>query len=225
MSLRAALRTSLQDFYFNSWRLAPANLVWGVVFVAALFAGPLTLLGMGLLVLLAVPTAGLYRVGALIARGEPAAFSDFVGGMRRYGPTALIVALGVTILAFVFTTNVLVGLQAGNPLGWFISAMALWGDVGLVLLLTTFWPILVDPHREGVGLRRRLALAGLVVIGRPLRIVPLAIVVAALLVVSSVLFAAILLVTIAYIGIVSSRVVLPVVDEVEARLPEAHRAR
>ena len=43
MSLRAALRQSLHDFYFNSWRLAPANLVWGAVLILVLLSsGPLT---------------------------------------------------------------------------------------------------------------------------------------------------------------------------------------
>jgi hypothetical protein len=225
MSLGAALRQALRDFYFNSWRLAPANLLWGVILVVAIFAGPLTLLGSALLIGLAVPTAGLYRMGALIARGEPAAFSDFTGGMRRFGPAALAVAAGAAILALVFTTNVLVGLGESNPLGWFISALALWGDVGLVMLLTAFWPILVDPDREGLGLRARLALAGLAVIGRPVRMLVLTLVVLVLLAVSTVLFAAIVLISVAYIALVSSRVVLPLVDEVEARLPEARRVR
>ena len=225
MTIRSALRVSLQDFYFNSWRLAPANLVWGVLLVAALLAGPLTILGIVLLVLLSVPTAGLYRIGALIARGEPADFSDFVGGMRRYGPTAFGVAAGAAILAAVFTTNMIVGLEAHNPIGWLISAMALWGDVGLVMFLTAFWPVLVDPQREAVGLRRKLALAGLAVIGRPVRIIVLTLVVLILLAVSTVLFAALVIISVAYAAIVSARVVLPLVDEVEARLPEARRAR
>jgi hypothetical protein len=225
MSLRSALRTSLQDFYFNSWRLAPANLVWGVLLVAALVAGPLTLLGIALLVLLAVPTAGLYRMGALIARNEPAAFSDFVGGMRRYGVQALAIAVGAAILAFVFTTNVIVGLQAGNPLGWFISAMALWGDVGLLMLLTTLWPVLVDPEREGVGLRQRVTLAGLAVIGRPVRILVLSVVIVFVLAASTILFAALIIVSVAYVAMVSSRVILPLVDEVETRVAQARQAR
>jgi hypothetical protein len=224
MSIGAALRQSLRDIYFNSWRLAPANLLWGVLLLAALLAGPMTVLGMALLVLLAVPTAGLYRMGALIARDEPAAFSDFLSGMRRYGPAALAVSAGAILLAVVLTTNVIVGLQAGNPIGWLISAMALWGDVGLVMLLVAFWPILVDPRRAGTGLRRRLALAGLVVIGRPLRLVVLTVVLVALLVASTVLFAALIIASVAYVALVSSRVVLPLVDEVEARLPGATRA-
>ena len=225
MSVRQALGQALRDFYFNSWRLAPANLLWGVMLVLGIFAGPMTLAGIALLVGLAVPSAGLYRMGALIARGEPAAFSDFVGGMRRFGPAAFAVSAGATTLAVVFTTNVFVGFGAANPLGWFMSALALWGDVGLVMFLTAFWPILVDPKREGIGLRGRLALAGLAVIGRPVRMLALTLVVVVLLAVSTVLFAAIALVTVAYVALVSNRVVLPLVDEVEAQLPEARKVR
>ena len=223
MSIGSALRGSLRDFYFNSWRLAPANLLWGVVLIVALVAGPTTALGLLLLVLLAVPTAGLYRMGALIARDEPAAFSDFLGGMRRFGPAGLSVGMGAAVLAVVLTTNVIVGLEAHNPVGWLISAMALWGDVGLLMFLTAFWPILVDPQREGVRLRRKLALAGLAVIGRPVRMVALTVVVVVLLTVSTILFAALVIASVAYVALISSRVVLPLVDEVEARLPEARQ--
>jgi hypothetical protein len=220
MSLGSALRQAVTDFYFNSWRLAPANLVWGVGFIALLVAGPLTVVGVAILVVLAVPLAGLHRMAALIARDEPVAFSDFVAGMRRYAGPAIAAAAGAAILAAVFTTNVVVGLGAGGPFGWFISALALWGDVALVMLLGVFWPVLVDPRREGLGLRRRFALAGLVVIGRPGRVAALTIVVAAILIVSTVLFAAILLVSVAYVALVSARYVLPMLDALEARMPE-----
>ena len=220
MSLPAALRQSITDFYFNSWRLAPANLVWGLGFVAFLLAGPVSVLGVAVLVALAVPLAGIYRMAALIGRDEPATLSDFVDGMRRHAAQALAAALGAVILAAVFTTNVIVGLQAGGPLGWFVSAMALWGTVALAMLLVAFWPILVDPRREGLSLRRRLTLAGLVVIGRPGRMIALTVVIAVILLVSTVLFAAILLMSVAYIGLVSARHVLPMLDALEARLPE-----
>jgi hypothetical protein len=223
VSLKGALRQALTDFYFNSWRLAPANLVWGVGFVAFLVAGPLTVLGVALLVLLAVPLAGLHRMAALIARGEPAGFSDFVAGMRRHAAAAVTVAAGASILALVFTTNVLVGLQAGGPIAWVLSALALWGDVALATWLVAFWPILADPDRDGVGLRRKIALAGLVVIGRPGRSFVLAALVSAILAVSVVLFAAILLVSVAYVSLVSARYVLPMADEVERQVA-THRA-
>lgn len=220
MSLAGALRQALTDFYFNSWRLAPANLVWGVGFIGLLVAGPLTVAGAVILVLLAIPLAGLYRMSALLARDQPAGFSDFVAGMRRHAAHATLVAAGAAALAVVFTTNVALGLDVESPVGWFVTALALWGNVALALLLVAFWPILVDPQREGLGLRRRLALAALVVIGRPIRMLALTAIVATILVVSIVLFAAILLVSVAYVSLVASRYVLPLVDELEARLPE-----
>jgi hypothetical protein len=220
VSLGAALRQALTDFYFNSWRLVPANLVWGVGLIAVIVAGPITVVGAAILVVMAIPLAGLHRVAALIARDEPATFSDFVGGMRRHAAPALIVAAGAAILAAVFTTNVVVGLETGGPIGWFISALALWGDVALVMLLVVWWPVLVDPRREGLALRRRIALAGPVVLGRPRRVAALTLVVTVILIVSTVLFAAILLVSVAYVSLVSARYVLPMLDALEARLPE-----
>jgi hypothetical protein len=220
VSLAAALRQSLTDFYFNSWRLAPANLVWGAGFIVVILAGPLSVLGVAMIILLTLPLAGLHRMAALIARGEPAAFSDFAGGMRRYAGPALGIGAGAAILAAVFTTNLVLGFEAGGPGGWFLSAMALWGNVGLAMLLVVWWPVLADPQREGLGLRRRLALAGLVVIGRPGRVAALTIAVAAILVISTILFAAILLVSVAYVALVSARYVLPMLDALEARLPE-----
>ena len=122
MSIEAALRQSLRDFYFNSWRLAPANLVWGVVLVLGIVAGPFSILGIGFFVLLALPTVGLYRMAALIARGEAVAFSDFVAATRRYGVAALGVAAAAAIFGVVLITNIFVGLAASNPVGWFVTS-------------------------------------------------------------------------------------------------------
>lgn len=217
-SLGSAIRSSLTDLYFNSWRLAPANLIWGAVLVAALLAGPRTLLGFVLLVALSLPTAGIHRLGALIARGQPAALSDFFDGMRRsFGP-ALVVGAGAVASILVLTTNLLVGIGSDNPIGWFIAAMALWGLVGLAMVLVAFWPILADPRREGLSLGRRLALAGMTVIGRPVRMLVLTVVVGIVLLVSTILFAVLLLVAVAFVSLVSSRHVLPTVDELESRL-------
>ena len=75
MPLRTALRRSVTEFYFNSWRLAPANVLWGVMLVLALFAGPATIVGALLIVLLALPTVGIYRMAALI---------DTIGSSRKW---------------------------------------------------------------------------------------------------------------------------------------------
>ena len=219
MSIAAALRRSVSDLYFNSWRLAPANLVWGVLLVAILLIGPATMLGLGLTVLLAVPAAGVYRMAALIARDEPAAFSDFVDGMRRSAPAAVATGAAATLLAVVFVTNVRVGLGADNPILWFVGAMALWGLVGLAMFLVGFFPVLVDPRRAGEPVRRRAILAGLAVLGRPIRTLAVTLVVLLILAVSTVLVAALVLVGLAYVALVSARVMLPLIDDLEERLP------
>jgi hypothetical protein len=223
MALRAALRAALTDLYFNSWRFAPANLAWAVVLIAALLIGPLTLPGLALLAVLAVPTAGLYRMAALVARGEPLALSDFLEAMRRYGLVAAGVGAAALVLGVVFVTNVGVGFAADHPLAWFIGALALWGLVGLVMFLLAFWPMFVDPNREGQTIRQRALLATLAVIGRPGRMLLFSAVVVVLLVAATVLFAALILVGVAYVAMVSARYVLPLVDALEASLPEGRR--
>jgi hypothetical protein len=218
MSLAGALRQALTDFYFNSWRLAPANLVWGVGLIALLVAGPVSVIGALILVLLAIPLAGLHRMAALLARDEPASFSDFVAGMRRFGAPALGMGALATVLAVVFTTNVFVGLEIGGPAGWFLSALALYGDVTLAMLLVASWPLLVDPRRETLSVRRRLTLAGVVVIGRPGRLLVLTALIGLILAVSTVLIAALVTVSVAYVSLVATRYVLPLADQLEERL-------
>lgn len=219
-SIRRALRPALSDFLSNSWRLAPANLIWGVGFVALIVGATQAPAAMFLGGALAVPLAGIHRMAALLARGEPASFSDFLVGMRRHGPLALAVGTAATIAAFVLVTNTLLGFEAGGPFGWFVGVSALYGLAGLAIYLVVLWPVLGDPAHEGTTLRRRLSLAGLVVLARPGRSIALAFVVAGLLAVSVLLFAAIMLVSVAYTALVSARVVLPTVDELEARVPE-----
>lgn len=220
LSIRRALRESLTDFYFNSWRLAPANVVWAVAFIGLLLTAVQFPPAVALTGVLAIPLVGLHRMAALIARGEPAVFSDFFGGMRRYGMTALAIGSAATLLAIVLVMNTLMGFETGGPLGWFLGVSALYGLAGLTIYLVALWPILVDPGHETASVRRRLALAGVVVIGRPMRSIGLAAVVVALLGLSVVLFAAIVLVSVAYTSLVAARLVLPTVDELEARVPE-----
>lgn len=224
MTIGSALRGAAVDFYFNSWRFVPANLLWGIAALAVLVLGATWPPAFALVVLLAVPVAGIHRMAALIVRGEPAAFSDFVGGMRRFAAPALGIGAGAALVATILTTNVVVGFQAGGPLGWFIGATAIYGDIALAMFLIAIWPILVDPRREDATVRRRMVVAGLVVIGRPGRLFLLTLVVLVLLAVSTLLLAAIVLVAVGYSSLVAARWVLPTADGLESRF-EAARAR
>ena len=224
MSIGRAIRQAAIDFYFNSLRFVPANAAWALVALVVLFAAvawpPAIFLG----VLLAIPVAGLHRMAAILTRGEATSLSDFIDGMRRYGVAAAAVSTGAAILAFVLTTNTIVGLGSGEPIGWFLGATALYGDIALAMFLVAAWPILVDPRRESASLRRRLQLAALLVIGRPGRLFLVTAIVIVVLAASIVILAGIVLVGVAYVSLLATRWVLPVADELEARY-EAARAR
>ena len=89
-SLGGAIRAAAIDFYSNSWRLVPANLVWAAVLLAVLVVGGASIVGLALAPLLAIPTGGLFAVAARLARG-----GSLVAAMRprprcrpRHGPPA-----------------------------------------------------------------------------------------------------------------------------------------
>lgn len=221
MPLGSAIRRSLTDFYFNSWRLAPANVLWGVALVALVIATSAFPPTVVLLPLLAIPLAGIHRMTALIARDEPVSFADFLDGCRRFGLPAAALAAAAAVCALVLATNVLLGFQSSNALTWFISASAGYGLFGLAMFLVAAWPILVDPWHGHLPVRRRVLLAGLVLIGRPVRLMALTLGVTVILVVSTVLLALVALVAVAFAALIASHVVLPTVDELETPLPAA----
>jgi hypothetical protein len=216
-TLGAALRAAATDFYFNSWRLAPANVVWGLSFVAVIVLAAVWTPGFALIPLLAIPLVGIYRMAAMAVRGEGLRFSDFGSGIAQFWREGVLVGVASSLLAVVFTTNIIVGLQASSPLGWLFGALALYADVGLSMLLVAFWPILVDPMRGGLSLRRRLWLAAMVNLWRPGRMAGLTILLFVLLVISTVFFAALLTISVAYLSLVATRCVLPIADRVEGR--------
>jgi hypothetical protein len=218
--LGGAFREALRDFYFNSWRLAPANLAWAaglVIILLAALAWPPAAVLVGAL---GIPVAGIYRMAARTARGLGTSFSDFLGGMRAFALPALTVGFGATILAVVFAVNVAVGLQLSNPLGWFLAATAAYAEVALAMVLVAAWPILVDPERDGVSFGRKLSLAALVIVARPGRILVLTFALLAILAAGVVILAGIALVGVAYAALVSSRYVLPVADRLDRRTVE-----
>jgi hypothetical protein len=215
--LPRALREAASDFYFNSWRLVPANAIWGVLLVAIVIATALWLPAALLSAVLAIPVAGMHRMAALLERGEPASFSDFLTGMRKFAGPSLLVGLAAVLLAILFSANVYLGLQLGGVVGWSFSAFALYGDIGLAMFLVAAWPILVDPLREDLSVARRLRLAALVNLARPGRMFGLTFVVVALLLISTALFAALLTISVAFVSLVATRYVLPAADRLEGR--------
>ena len=211
------MREAAADFYYNSWRLVPANLIWGVLLLGLVTLSALWLPLALLLALLAIPAAGLYRMAALIHRGAGTSFGDFLSAMVRWAGPALALGMGAMVLAFVFTANVFIGLEMGGVIGWGLSAFALYADIGLAMFLVAAWPILTDPAREDLSLKHRLKLALVVNLARPGRMFALTFIIGALLVVSTVMFVALLTVSLAYVSLLATRYVLPAADRLEGR--------
>jgi uncharacterized membrane protein YesL len=215
--LGGALRSAAVDFYYNSWRLVAANVVWGLGLILVLLAPVGWLVALVFAVLLAVPTAGIYRMAALIVRGDAVYLSDAFRAYRDHFGTALGVGLATIVLLFVLGFNVVTGLTQGSPIGWALATLAGWSLVFLILFLVTAWPVLMDPRRADSTVRQRLRLAGVLVLAFPFRIGALAVLVVLITAVSTVLFAALLTISVAFVALLSTRYVLPAADRYEDR--------
>jgi hypothetical protein len=212
-----SLREAGSDLFFNSWPVVPGNLLWGVLMLALLFVASIAAPMVFLAGLLALPVAGIYHVAALIVRGEGAGIGDIVAGMRRHAVPALALGYLAAILAAVFTINIFVGLEMDGIGGWVLSALALYGNIALALFVVAAWPLLVDPRRQELSVRRRLWLAVVVNLVRPAHMLALLAIIGALIVLSTLLLAALLTVTIAFVSLFSTRYVLPAADRIEGR--------
>ncbi len=216
--MSAAFREALADFFYNSWRLLPANLVWGAGFVAVLAAisivGWIGLLGAPLL---GVPVAGVYRLAALIARGDSVSFWDAVAAWRAYALPALAMTTVLTIAALALSLNVILGVEAGDIVGWGFATLAFWGLVGVWVYAQLFWPLLVDPRRADASVRERARLAAVLLLAFPGRFALLATLLLVVLAVSTVLVVTLLTVAVAFAALVGTRYVLPAADRFEGR--------
>jgi hypothetical protein len=222
-TLRGAVREALSDLYYHSWRLVPANVLWAVTAVAAVVVAILVPVGFVALAFVALPTAGMFRMATRIARGRSVSFGDALEGWRRDVVASLAVGGGLVLVAIVLGVNLASGLIAGTALGWAFATLALWGLVAAWLFAWTVWPLLTDPARAGWPARERIRLAGLLVLGHPVRLGGLGLGLLVFLVASLVATVALVTVSVAVAAVVSARLVLPAADRLDARLGFAAR--
>jgi uncharacterized membrane protein YesL len=217
-SLRSALRAALTDFYFHSWRLLPANVLWTAVLLIlvglAILMPPLLVL----LPLAALPLAGIFRIATRIVRGRSVSFWDGMSAWRGEIRPALMLGAGLLVATTVLGFNLVTGILSDTLPGWAFATLAFWGLVGTWLFAWVAWPILLDPDRATQTVRERLRLAALLVLAHPVRVGALGLVLAVLLVVSTIAIVALVTVSVGFSALVASRYVLPAADRLEARL-------
>ena len=212
-------RQALTDFYFDSFRLIRANLVWGAGVILAVVVGigwPLA--GVIILGLLALPTAAVFRTAADIVR------ADTVAGRHEvrwaFGRTAgrlLLVGVGLVVAGIVCAGNIVVGLANGGPPGWAFATLAAWGLVALWCAALVLWPVVTDPRRPDAPLRDDLSLVVQVLLTEPRRVAGLGVTAALVVVVSAVLTVALLTLSVAFVALIACRSVYPIVDRIQAR--------
>jgi hypothetical protein len=223
--IAASFRAAAIDFYYQSIRLVPANLLWGVALLAwllfGLAAGPLVALATA--PLLAVPYVAIARLAALTARGRDVVLSDIVDAIRRFGLVALVAGAVAALATAILASNVIVGANLGGPVGWVLSTLAAAGIIGLWVYGVVFWVLLTDPEREDRPVLARARLAALLLVAAPGRLSWIAFLLFLLLVVSTVAIVALLTIAPAYALLVAARYALPLSDRLEGWLEGRNR--
>ena len=196
----------------------PANIIWGVVLLATfglLFVSiPIALLVF--LFVLPFPTAGMFRLSALIVRGEPATLSDALA-WRSFGPRALGAGLLIGGSSVVLGFNIALGIASVDPIGWATATAAFWGLVVLWLVAASVWPLLFDPLRTGESATSLVRLALIVALVKPLRYLILVGILTIVLVVSAILAVALLTVSAAFFALAMSFYAIHAADRIEQR--------
>lgn len=202
-------------------RLVPANVVWGVGLIVIVLVGLVWPLGgLLLLPLLALPTAGAFRLAAGIVRVAPhPGWHDVVWPYRHAAGSTLALGAALVTATVILATNLLAGIFGqGGPLDWVIATLAGWGLLAVWSAAIVGWPLVVDPARDGQPLLARLRLVGAILLVDPVRVAALGVAIAITTAISTVLTAALLTVSVTFVALVACRVVYPVADRIEPLL-------
>jgi uncharacterized membrane protein YesL len=219
-TIRGALRLAGSDFYFNSWRLVPSNLVWGAgLLLLLVLAGTGALLpALALTPLLAFPGLGLFHLAGLIGRGNGASIGEGFAAWRLLWRRAVALGVATTGLGLMFVTNITVGALRQDVIGVAIATAAGWGLLAMLVVSCVLWPLATDPARTNRSLRDLVGLALRLTLAYPVRFLALGLVIAAIVALSTIAFVAILSVSVGLVALVATRFVLPAADRLEARL-------
>ena len=212
------LQAATNDFYYNSLRLIAANVVWGALLLLVV-ALAIVSLGFSLLVfllILPIPTAIMFRMAALIQRGQPVTLSDAFA-FRLVARRGLGAGLAIGSGSLVLIYNVIVGFASNSTFGWAFATTAFWGLLILWFVSASLWPLLFDPVRQDESIRTLIKLAFIIILVKPGRYFLLMAVVGGILFISTILAAAIVTISMAFVALVLAEYAIPAADRIEGR--------
>jgi hypothetical protein len=219
-SLFGSVREALSDCFYNSWRLVPVNLVWGLWFILVLgtWSGVNLLAASILVPVLALPLSGLARMAGLATRREAVHISDALDPLRRRPRAVIVSAIAFTVALVILGVNVVTGLAVGGLIGAALATTAVWGLVVLAGFGVTWWPLLTDPAHDDLTAKNIARLCSLLLLAHPLRMGLLVVIVGLVMLASTILFAAVLTISVAFVMLVAAHYVLPAADRLEERM-------
>jgi hypothetical protein len=215
--LGPVIRAAAEDLYFNSVRLVTANALWGVSLLAVVFVVSGGLILAPLLVVMIPLTMGLMRMATTQVRRRRLFWSDFVDGVRHRLLPLLAIGVAQLLLSALAAADVLIGLQLPGLIGPVVVIGGAYTLAAIWLLAVTTWPLLLDPERDGDGIRPTLRLGFLLAMAHPVRLGALALLLAVFLVLSTALVAALVTISGALAMLVAAHYVLPAADRLEGR--------
>jgi hypothetical protein len=170
MTVRAALRIALADFYRQSWRLFVLNGALSVSVVTLVVAGTYAPPTLALLVLVGPLVAALMHCAVTLAQTEELRLENAVTGLRLHWRRGLVLwLLTLGVLAAGATAAVVYGRAGGWA--WPLSLLMIYLVTLFGVLQLALWPLAVferDRNLRGVAadaarafLRRPIGFLGL----------------------------------------------------------------
>jgi hypothetical protein len=205
MSVGAALRSAVVDFYGQSWRLFLLNAALSAVVVPVALGGLWVPAVWALLVLAGPLAAALLHCAVVVVRTEELVLREAVVGLRLHWRRGL--ALGVVVAAGTALGVHAISFYAGRG-ALVLAVLGVYLLLAFVAFQLVLWPLAVV--ETGVPVRRVLGDAGRALLRRPLQ--ALALTLALALVNAAGLAAAVLpflTLTIAYSALAVARFALP----------------
>ena len=218
-SVPSSLRVGFGNFGEAMGRFTLANLFWLAAAGLTSFAGRLYLPAYAVGVILIPVSCGLLRMACHAARGNTVRIRQFRRGMSHRLWVHL--ALGVVQVLILGVSAVNLGVGLSDP-GLFLAAVAVvsaYVALGVGMVATAAWPLLLDPYRSTMSWRDVLRLAVTVLLRRPIGLAVLTILTAALIAFTAQTILLALFLP-AYGSLVAAHYVLPIADELQGGPPD-----
>jgi hypothetical protein len=207
MTISAAIRTALRDFYGQSWRFVVLNSILSAAVLTVLVAATYTLTALALTLFVGPLAAALMHCAVRVVRDGDLSLRCALDGLRLHWRRGLELSLIGSLVAVAGAIAIRSYADAGS-FSWPLAFLVAYVLALFAVFQVQLWPIAIDERER--PLREVLSKSGLALARRPLSSIALAFF---LLLVNALGAAAavlpLLTLTVAYSFLVAARFALP----------------